>query len=83
MSEVERRAVQQMNSLKSEYQMILERVSELEMEHEEHEVVVKALEPLDSDRRCHRLVGGVLVERNVAEVVPALRKNQTSVYFII
>lgn len=52
---------------------------ELEMEQEEHTVVLAALEPLDPARRCHRLIGGVLVERTVAEVLPALRRNQSSV----
>ena len=30
----------------------------------------------DKDRTCYRLVGGVLVERTVGEVLPALEKNQ-------
>ena len=29
----------------------------------------------DPDRTCFRLVGGVLVQRTVKEVVPALRTN--------
>lgn len=59
--------------------MLVERLMELEMEQEEHTVVIAALEPLDGTRRCHRLIGGILVERTVAEVLPALRRNQSSV----
>lgn len=70
---------QQLNQLKNELQMIGEKLVEMEMESEEHSVVIRALEPLDQERKCHRLIGGVLVERKVAEVLPALRHNQSGV----
>ena len=41
-------------------------------------LVLETLLPLaksDPKRKCHRLVGGVLVERTVADVVPALETN--------
>lgn len=70
---------QQLNQLKNEHQMYMEKLMELDMELEEHAVVIKALEPLDESRRCHRLIGGVLVERQVSEVLPALLHNQSNV----
>ena len=33
------------------------------------------MEKLDGARRCFRMVGGVLVERTVGEVLPAVREN--------
>eukprot|EP00887_Chlorella_sp_A99_P006067 scaffold22.g6067.t1 len=42
----------------------------------EHDLVIKTLEPLDGGRKCHRLVGEVLVEQTVAEVLPAVRSNR-------
>ena len=36
-------------------------------------LVIEALKETDPNRRCFRLVGGVLVERTVAEVLPALQ----------
>lgn len=38
-------------------------------------LVIKTLEPLPEDRKCFRLVNGVLVERTVGEVVPSLKTN--------
>jgi prefoldin subunit 2 len=38
-------------------------------------LVIDAVSGLDAGRRCYRLVGGVLVERTVGEVLPAVRKN--------
>jgi hypothetical protein len=39
-------------------------------------LVLETLEPLSEDRKCFRLVNGVLIERTVKDVVPALRTNQ-------
>lgn len=36
---------------------------------------METLEPLPADRRCFRMINGVLVERTVGEVVPALKTN--------
>ena len=36
----------------------------------------------DPDRKCFRLVGGVLVERTVKDVVPALQTNRDGVRLV-
>jgi chaperonin cofactor prefoldin len=46
---------------------------------QEHETVIKALEKLDPDRKCFRLVGEVLVERTVKEVLPAVMGNKEQI----
>ena len=38
-------------------------------------LVLETLDPLPSDRKCFRMVNGVLLERTVKEVVPAVRTN--------
>ena len=37
----------------------------------EHDLVIKQLEPMESTRRCYRMIGDVLVERTVGEALPA------------
>ena len=38
-------------------------------------MVLETLKPLPQDRKCFRMINGVLVERTVKEVVPALETN--------
>jgi len=38
--------------------------------------VISTLDKLEGSRKCFRLIGGVLVERTVGEVLPAVKKNQ-------
>jgi Prefoldin subunit len=42
---------------------------------QQNRLVLETLEPLPEDRKCFRLINGVLVERTVKEVVPALKTN--------
>ena len=49
---------------------------ERQQEVSEHDLVIRTLEPLEGGRKCFRLVGEVLVERTVAEVLPAVKKNR-------
>lgn len=44
-------------------------------------LVILALDKLESGRKCYRLVGDVLVERTVGEVMPAVQKNRDGVIF--
>lgn len=49
---------------------------------QEHEAVVKALVGLQPNRKCYRLVGEVLVERTVEEVLPAVRGNKEQIELV-
>jgi chaperonin cofactor prefoldin len=40
-----------------------------------YRLVLETLGPVPKDRKCFRLINGVLVERTVADVVPALQTN--------
>merc|ERR1712137_708674 len=59
------------------------KIQELDAEKSEHDVVIRALAPLDKSRKCFRLIGGVMVERNVGEVLPAVTSNRDNLQQVI
>lgn len=44
-----------------------------------HSLVTEALKEVNPERKCYRLIGGVLVESTVKEVLPALESNKEMV----
>mmetsp|Transcript_43770 Transcript_43770/g.70354 ORF Transcript_43770/g.70354 Transcript_43770/m.70354 type:complete len:125 (+) Transcript_43770:187-561(+) len=38
-------------------------------------LVINTIKDLDPARKCYRLIGGVLVERTIKEVLPAVERN--------
>lgn len=58
---------------------IMQKIAELEVDRNEHVLVEETLLPLDGDRRAYRLVGDVLVERTVKEVLPSVTTNKENV----
>ncbi|ORX52500.1 Prefoldin beta-like protein [Piromyces finnis] len=75
--------VAKFQSLKQELQSISTKVGELESEKDEHELVIQTLKPLSGDRKCFRLIHGVLVERTVKDVLPAVENNLEGINTII
>ncbi|SPC66315.1 related to GIM4 - Gim complex component (prefoldin subunit 2) [Ustilago sp. UG-2017b] len=74
----EQEAAQVYQSRRSDLQGIASKIGELEGEADEHKLVIDTLSEAsknDPDRKCFRLIGGVLVERTVKEVLPALQTN--------
>ncbi|KAJ3006109.1 hypothetical protein HKX48_000299 [Thoreauomyces humboldtii] len=69
--------------MKQEMNAIASKLGELEMEKDEHQLVVDTMKPLEDTRKCFRLVGGVLLERTVKEVLPAVETNMDGIQNII
>ncbi|XP_023325258.1 prefoldin subunit 2 [Eurytemora carolleeae] len=63
-------------SLRNEQRSVAAKINELQQDLNEHKIVIETLEGVDGDRKCFRMVGGVLVERTVKDVVPALVNNR-------
>ncbi|KAG0467028.1 hypothetical protein HPP92_018608 [Vanilla planifolia] len=63
-------------AMRSELNQFYSKITELEMEVSEHNLVIEAIQPLDPSRRCYRMIGAVLVERTVREVLPAVHRNK-------
>ncbi|XP_076457479.1 prefoldin subunit 2-like [Babylonia areolata] len=62
--------------LRQQQRNIASRIAEVEMDMKEHELVIETLKEVAPDRRCYRMVGGVLVERTVGDVLPTLTTNK-------
>ncbi|KAI1936977.1 Cochaperone prefoldin complex subunit [Ophidiomyces ophidiicola] len=65
----------QYSTYKNTLQQLAQKIGDIEQETEEHKLVVETLEPLSGDRKCFRMINGVLVERTVKDVIPALKTN--------
>ncbi|KAL4249651.1 prefoldin subunit beta family protein [Abortiporus biennis] len=70
----------------NDLQTLAGKIGELEQEAEEHSLVLTTLDEAlaeEPERKCFRLVGGVLVERTVKDVVPALQTNRDGIRKVI
>lgn len=70
-------------SMRAELNQYYSKITELEMEVSEHSLVIGAIQPLDPSRRCYRMIGGVLVERTIKEVLPAVQRNKEGLEEVI
>ncbi|KAG9455244.1 hypothetical protein H6P81_008148 [Aristolochia fimbriata] len=70
-------------AMRSEINQLYSKITELEMEVSEHSLVMGAIQPLDPTRRCYRMIGGVLVERTIKEVLPAVQRNKEGLEEVI
>eukprot|EP00127_Corallochytrium_limacisporum_P005066 Clim_evm21s198 gene=Clim_evmTU21s198 len=75
--------VNQFNSMRQQQQRLMRKIAELEADITEHKLVIEAIKDLDPNRKCYRMVGQVLVERNVGEVLPALEQNADGIAQIV
>eukprot|EP00164_Ancoracysta_twista_P004552 GFYU01006140.1.p1 GENE.GFYU01006140.1~~GFYU01006140.1.p1 ORF type:complete len:147 (-),score=53.26 GFYU01006140.1:418-807(-) len=73
----------QFSQLRQECASLHQKMNELDQEKNEHTLVLDAITPLNPDRKCFRMVGGVLVERTVKEVAPAVQRNRDGIADII
>ncbi|KRX07946.1 Prefoldin [Pseudocohnilembus persalinus] len=67
--------LQHYNKLKQEYSELFRTQLDLEEEKREHELVIDAIKDLEADRKCWRLVGGVLIEKQQSEVMLNLKEG--------
>jgi len=77
---------QQYSIFQNELQALAGKIGELESEADEHGLVLTTLEEAlvdEPDRKCFRLIGGVLVERTVKDVVPSLKTNRDGIRKVI
>lgn len=79
----EKSIIQKYNNLQNECSTLIQKITELQQDRNEHELVSETLQPLDPKRRAFRLIGGVLVERTVEDVLPSLLENLKNVSYLL
>ncbi|CAD8086590.1 unnamed protein product [Paramecium sonneborni] len=67
--------VVQYNKLRQDYAEIFRVYLDIEDERKEHTLVLDAVKNIDPKRRCWRLIGGVLVERQLEDVLKSLKES--------
>ncbi|XP_011496005.1 PREDICTED: prefoldin subunit 2 [Ceratosolen solmsi marchali] len=70
-------------SLRNEQRIMANKLSEMETELNEHKIVIDTLKNVDSKRKCYRMIGGILCERTVEEVMPSLLINKDQLTKVI
>ncbi|EDV96963.1 probable prefoldin subunit 2 [Drosophila grimshawi] len=68
--------VAQFQQLRNEQRNLANSLNTLQMDLREHKTVIETLNSADPERKCFRLIGGVLCERTVKEVLPQLVENK-------
>ncbi len=71
-AEIERATARKYQQLQQETQALVGRLMEVEDEKKENELVLEQISKLEDDRKCWRLVNGILFEKTKAAVVPEL-----------
>lgn len=75
--------VDNFSKMREDQRVIATKAAELQIEQKSHELVIDTLKDAEKDRKCFRMIGGVLVERTVGEVLPALEQNREQITKLI
>ena len=67
--------IQTYKAMRANISELASKLTELDSDKTEHQLVLRAISSLPRDRKCYRSIGGVLVERTVGDVQPAVEKN--------
>mmetsp|Transcript_28234 Transcript_28234/g.63036 ORF Transcript_28234/g.63036 Transcript_28234/m.63036 type:complete len:145 (-) Transcript_28234:110-544(-) len=63
-------------TMKNDIRTMTMKVEELEAEFNEHQLVMDSISTMEPARKAWRLVGGVLIQQTVGEVLPAISTHQ-------
>ena len=74
-SEEQKKMAMQHQKLDQERKTIMQKLIEIGEEKREHQLVLETLSAVEDDKKCWRLINGVLVEKTKKELVPDLETN--------
>uniref|UniRef100_A0A6S8BIC5 Prefoldin subunit 2 n=1 Tax=Aplanochytrium stocchinoi TaxID=215587 RepID=A0A6S8BIC5_9STRA len=69
--------------LRQEASSFAQKITELEAEANEHQLVIDTIKDLDPQRKCFRLINDVLVEQTVGETLPTISGNMENMRTVI
>ena len=69
--------------MSAECQQLALKINELSGERDSHRLVIENLSKLEPERKAFRLIGGVLVERTVGEILPIVETNYEGIKELI
>eukprot|EP00877_Chromochloris_zofingiensis_P004872 jgi/Chrzof1/14386/Cz09g00260.t1 len=79
----EQQIIARFQEMRQNISTVMSKIADLEAEANEHQLVLKTLEPMDSSRTCYRMIGDVLVQRTVGETVPAVQRNKQGIEAVL
>ena len=69
--------------MSAECQQTAFKINELSGERDQHRLVIENLSKLDPERKAFRLIGSVLVQRTVGEILPIVQINYDGIKELI
>lgn len=74
---------QAFKQVENEITGLINKLSEMDGEKKEHDLVLAAMAKVPPSRRCCRMVGGVVAERTVGQTIPAVRDNRDRIMTVV
>ena len=75
--------IERYKQMRRECQQLATKVSELELESNEHQLVIDTLTPIEPERRAFHLVNGVLIQKSAGVVLPEVASRKASIEALI
>ena len=79
----EHEVIERYKQMRRECQQLATKVSELELESNEHQLVIDTLTPIEPERRAFHLVNGVLIQKSAGVVLPEVASRKASIEALI
>eukprot|EP00032_Breviata_anathema_P001071 JZ551523.1.p1 GENE.JZ551523.1~~JZ551523.1.p1 ORF type:complete len:116 (+),score=41.93 JZ551523.1:110-457(+) len=71
------------SELRQNVQTFSRKIVELEAELNEHNLLLDTIRPFNAERKCWRMISGILVEHTIGEVIPAIEQNRTGITMVV
>eukprot|EP00608_Synchroma_pusillum_P011404 CAMPEP_0198428650 /NCGR_PEP_ID=MMETSP1452-20131203/6690_1 /TAXON_ID=1181717 /ORGANISM="Synchroma pusillum, Strain CCMP3072" /LENGTH=160 /DNA_ID=CAMNT_0044149047 /DNA_START=20 /DNA_END=502 /DNA_ORIENTATION=+ len=75
--------IERYKEMRTRCQELAEKGANMRQDLEEHQSVIRRLSSMDSGRKAYRLLGGVLTEQTVGEVLPAVTSTAANITAVV